>query len=248
MSTLAEAVAAAEAESRAPVDLQSVSATLDRANRIDLVFVTPLATDYDEVYVQTHALTKALLGEERFDRWIGSLGAVEPPRGVFAKLRPSRGVPLAELSGLVDGLVERVRSALPAQPWSSRAPQTRVRVKHTPSVEGPRRSDIESGETAHAPFFDATVDGGRFACERYTRHAEAFGYVVAERGDAHGWEKRIDQALGSAAATIGWATGARSAYVDIAFAGGALPLDILRGVAGGASFVFLDDERDPITL
>jgi hypothetical protein len=248
MSTLAEAIAAAQAESRAPVDLHAVSATLDRANRIDLVFVTPLATDYDEVSVQTYALTKALLGERRFGDWIGAVAAVEPARGLFARFRPSRGVPLAELSTLVEGLVERVRGSLPAQAWSARAPQSRVKVKRKPSTGGPPRADIEAGETVHAPLFEAMLDGGSFANERYTRHAERFGYVMAERADAPGLEKRIDRALGDRGATIGWASGTRFAYVDLAFAD-VPPLDALRSaVEGVASFVALDEESEPVPL
>ena len=248
MSTLAEAIAAAEAESKAPVDLHAVSATLDRANRIDLVFVTPLATDYDEVSLQTYLLTKAFLGEQRFGDWIGKLAAVEPSRGLFARFRPARGVPIAELPALVDGLVERVRTALPAQAWSARAPQSRVHVRRKPAPAGPPRSDIEAGETAHAPFFEATIDGGQFANERYTRHAERFGYVMAERADARELEKRIDRALGDQGATIGWATGTRFAYVDLAFAG-APPLDVLRSaVDGAASFAALDEESEPVPL
>src|SRR4029453_12255648 len=79
MSTLAEAIAAAEAEG---------NAALDPANRIALVFVTPLASDYDEVSVQTYALPKALLGDGRFGEWIGNLAAVEPARGIFARFLP----------------------------------------------------------------------------------------------------------------------------------------------------------------
>jgi hypothetical protein len=247
MSTLAEAIRAAEAESKAPVDLHAVSATLDRANRIDLVFVTPLATDYDEVSVQTYALTKALLGEERFRDWIGNLAAVEPARGVFARFRPARGVPLAELPALVDGLVDRVRAALPAQPWSARAPQSRVKVQRRPAPMGPLRSDIETAETAHAALFESTVDGGGFASGRYTRHAERFGYVMAERADAPALEKKIDQALGARGATIGWASGTRFAYVDLAFVD-APPLDLLRSVDGAASFVVLDEDGQPMPL
>ena len=247
MSTLAEAIAAAEAESKAPVDLHAVSATLDRANRIDLVFVTPLASDFDEVSVQTYALTKALLGDGRFGEWIGNLAAVEPARGMFARFRPARGVPLAELPALVDGLVERVRATLPAQPWSARAPQTRVKVKRKPALEGALRSDIESAETAHAAFFESTVDGGSFANGRYTRHAERFGYVMAERVDAQALEKKIDQALGARGVTIGWASGPRFAYVDIAFVE-APPLDVLRSVEGAASFVALDEDGEPVPL
>ena len=244
MSTLAEAIAAAEAESKAPVDLHAVSATLDRANRIDLVFVTPLASDYDEVSVQTHTLTKAFLGEGRFGDWIGKLAAVEPARGMFARFRPARGVPLAELPALVDGLVERVRATLPAQPWSARAPQTRVKVKRKPALEGPLRSDIESAETAHAAFFESTVDGGTFANGRYTRHPERFGYVMAERADARALEKKIDQALGARGATIGWAQGTRFAYVDLAYTR-APPLDV---AIEGASFVSLDEDGEPVPL
>ena len=247
MNTLAEAIAAAEAESKAPVDLHAVSATLDRANRIDLVFVTPLASDYDEVSVQTYALTKALLGDGRFGDWIGNLGAVEPARGVFARFRPARGVPLAELPALVDDLVERVRAALPAQPWSARAPQTRVKVKRRSAPDGPLRSDIETAETAHAALFEATVDGGNFANGRYTRHAERFGYVMAERADAAALEKKVDAALGNRGATMGWASGTRFAYVDLAFVD-APPLDVLRSVGGAASFVALDDDGEPVPL
>jgi len=247
MSTLAEAIAAAEAESKAPVDLHAVSATLDRANRIALVFVTPLASDYDEVSVQTHALTKALLGEGRFGDWIGNLSAVEPARGIFARFRPERGVPLAELPALVDGLVERVRATLPAQPWSARAPQARTKIKRKPALEGPLRTDIETAETAHAAFFQSTVDGGSFANARYTRHAERFGYVMAERADVQALSKKIDQALGDRGATIGWATGTRFAYVDLAFVG-APPLEVLRAVDGAASFVALDEGGEPVPL
>ena len=248
MSTLAEAIAAVEAESKAPVDLHAVSATLDGANRIDLVFVTPLASDYDEVSVQTFVLTKAFLGEQRFADWIGNLAAVEPSRGLFARFRPARGVPIAELPALVGGLVARVQAALPAQAWSARAPQSRVPVKRKPSPAGPRRSDIEVGETAHAPFFESTVDGGGFANKRYTRHGERFGYVMAERADAQQLEKRIDRALGERGATIGWATGTRFAYVDVAFAGPP-PIDVLRSAVDGvASFVVLDEEAEPVPL
>ena len=247
MSNLAEAIAAAEAESKAPVDLHAVSATLDRANRIDLVFVTPLASDYDEVSVQTYALTKSLLGEGRFGDWIGKLAAVEPARGMFARFRPARGVPIAELPALVEGLVERVRAGLPAEPWSARSPQTRVKVKHRPALDGPLRSDIDTAETAHAAFFKATVDGGSFANGRYTRHAERFGYVMAERADARALEKEIHQALGSRGATIGWATGTRFAYVDLAFVD-APPIDLLRTVDGAASFVALDEDGEPVPL
>ena len=247
MSTLAEAIAAAEAESKAPVDLHTVSATLDRANRIDLVFVTPLASDYDEVSVQTYALTKALLGDGRFGDWIGNLSAVEPARGIFARFRPARGVPLAELPALVDGLVERVRAALPAQPWSARAPQTRVKVKRKPAPEGPLRTDIEIAETAHAPLFESMLDGGSFANGRYTRHAERFGYVMAERADAPALAKKVDEALGARGATIGWASGTRFAYVDLAFVD-APPLDLLRSVIGTGSFVVLDHDGEPVPL
>jgi hypothetical protein len=247
MSTLAEAIAAAQAESTAPVDLHAVSATLDRANRINLMFVTPLASDYDEVSVQTFALTRALLGEKRFEDWIGRLAAVEPARGIFARFRPARGVPIAELPALVDGLVERVRATLPAQPWSARGPQTRVKVKRKPAADGPPRSDIETAETAHAAFFEATVDGGHFASARYTRQAERFGYVLAAPGHAAQLEKKIDQALGARGATIGWASGTRFAYVDLAFVE-APPLDVLRSVEGAVSFVALDDEGEPVPL
>jgi hypothetical protein len=193
-------------------------------------------------------LTKAFLGEQRFGDWIGNLAAVEPSRGLFARFRPARGVPIAELPALVDGLVERVRAALPAQPWSARGLQSRVHVKRRPSPAGPRRSDIETGETAHVPLFEATLDGGQFANERYTKHAERFGYVMAERANAQELEKRIDRALGDRGATIGWATGTRFAYVDLAFVG-ALPLEALRSaVDATASFVALDEEADPIPL
>jgi hypothetical protein len=245
MSTLAEAIAAAEAESTAPVDLHAVSARLDRANRIDLVFVTPLASDYDEVSVQTYALTKSFLGEARFGEWIGNLRAVEPARGMFARFLPARGVPIAELPALVDGLVERVRATLPAQPWSARGAQTRVKVKRKPALEGPLRSDIETAETAHVALFESTVDARSFANGRYTRHAERFGYVMAERADARALEKKIDQALGARGATIGWASGTRFAYVDLAYSG-APPLDLLA--IDGASFVALDEDGEPVPL
>lgn len=223
----------AEARSNAPVDLHAVSATLDRANRIDLEFVTPLATDYDEVFVQTYQLTRALLGDVRFNHWIGNLRATVPARGMLARFRPSRGVPIVELPALVEGLVERVRSALPGQPWSGRTPQTRVRVKRKPSVDGPSRSDIESGETAHLPFFHATVDGGRFAGERYTRHPETFAYVMAEHGDPRALHSQLDQALETRGATIGWASGTRFAYVDLALTDVSAALAVMRSVLAG---------------
>jgi hypothetical protein len=112
---------------------------------------------------------------------------------------------------------------------------------------GPLRSDIEMAETAHAALFESTVDGGGFANGRYTRHAERFGYVMAERADGPALEEKIDQALGARGATIGWATGARFTYVDLAFVE-APPIDLLRSVDGAVSFVALDEDAGPIAL
>ena len=70
---------------------------------------------------------------------------------------------------------------------------------------------------------------------------------MAERGDAEQLEKRIDQALGARGATIGWASGTRFAYVDLAFVD-APPLDVLRSVVGAVSFVALDEDGEPVPL
>jgi hypothetical protein len=242
-----------EAQSKAPIDLHAVSATLDRANRIDLEFVTPLATDYDEVYVQTHVLARTLLGDVRFGRWIGKLAAVEPARGLFARWSSNRGVPIAELPALVDGLVERVRAALPAQPWSARPAMPRVRVRRNASPDGPRRSDVATADTVHEPLFEASRDGGGFATERYTRHDETFAYLMIEGGDARAMERRVDAALGASGATTGWAAGTRFAYVDLALAEVPSAVEKMRPILEGTTtawLYFLDDERAaaPIVL
>ena len=66
---------------------------------------------------------------------------------------------------------------------------------------------------------------GRFAGERYTRHAETFAYVMAEHGDPRALEKQLDQALGDEGRHDRSGRGTRFAYVDLALTDVSAALD-----------------------
>jgi hypothetical protein len=259
---LGAALARVAAKSAAPVDLHSVAASLTDAHRIDIAYVTPLATDFDEATLQSWLVTETLLGEEALDSWIGKVETTLPPRGWWSRLfpRPDTGVPPAELPGLVDALRRNVLERLPAAPWHQLTPRpARIPVVGSttpPSGDPPQRTDVVAGETLHPPLFQASRDSLGFASARYSRHGETFAYVKLEAtavalpaAKRNALEERIHQALTRAdvGGALGSSSGHRYAYVDLSLVDVDRAIPIVRSVlheAGGSHrswILFLDD-------
>ena len=138
---------------------------------------------------------EALIGEETLDRWVGPIDVEPMPRkrgwGLFRRKATIDDtlLPLGELRGRVEAVIEELRAGRDASPFHTRDPETaswrmfRVDSDLEGSGDYPRQADLAVARTMAPELWEATQGPGLFFDARFSAHGECFAYVKIDQDD-----------------------------------------------------------------
>lgn len=229
-------------EARTGNDIRQATASADvsGSGRVDLEFTFADCENPLDAEARTAAFLAAetLLGEERFDTWVGEVGvAPAPRRGLLSSIRRAARLTagstprqLAELRPTVDRLIEGLLRSLPDRPcheFIHQTPWATFTFEPRKGDDYPRRDDLLVAISGRSDVLQAAHAAALFHSRCFSRHGELFCYlkIDAERGlagsrfaDRAAIEDALNEALVAAGAgcVIGGGTGLRYCYVDLA--------------------------------
>ncbi|MCL2715644.1 MAG: hypothetical protein FWD68_13925 [Alphaproteobacteria bacterium] len=195
-------------------------------NMFNLCFFLPFDGDENELTGKALILTETLLGEERLDKWVGTID-IKPK----ASASCDKGRPIADLHADFEARIAAARAGLVPYREMVESEATRWSLfEFKPRIlsDYAARNDIFSSPAVDANLTRATIEGASFFySERFSRD-ETFLYLKMDGSaddvdseifpDRGAIEDAIHDALKSAhlGTTIGGGTGRRYSYVDIA--------------------------------
>lgn len=207
-------------------------------------------------------LVRALLGDARFDDWIGSVAIAPLARG--GPLRVLGGpdettFALTDIGAAVDAASRALGESLPGEPWRAATDGdgdwTLLEVEPGEGATD-RHPDLTLMSTRAPELTKCWLAGEPFCSRRFSRHGERFAHVTVPHGDHAptaalarrvALEERLAGALGEAGAVIAAGLGVHAAYVHLALGEPATALDVLGDVLrelgqAGTRVGFCDDE------
>ena len=258
-----------ETEERAQVETGTsieniwVNARMLPSQHIGLEFHSPdfAAKDDQLAYNTVFVATEALLGEQRFDQWIGpvSVFPIKKKSGgssLAKTMKPQDGsgpvagaTHISELATRVDELIEDMRSSLtdsPVRTWCDTAEWNMYDLEtQATDDDAARRYDLHTSVTILPDVWEAAHGPGYFYSERFTLNNEIFCYLkidgVADWGspdfkDRTPLEEAVHKALTKAevGACSGSGNGHRYAYVDLVIEDMDAAIPIIREVCQNA--------------
>lgn len=211
-------------QGRVGVDVQHATVRAQPApgNVIHLAFyVPPSEGTQKDLDAGAFIATESFLGEEMLDKWIG---------GIAVSKEPIPGVPIGTIRSHMEGILDRVRGAMPTRPlWEASLEDEWTVIERNPdeAIDYPGTDDIFMAKTAFRGFWQDAHGGSTFYSCRHSCHGETFVYLKIENPpgpvlDRVQGRNRIEDALDSAlrrnrlGALVGGATGIRYSYVDLA--------------------------------
>lgn len=248
---LAESVDATHSTVQARTGLRSedfqVRLSRGEFNRVDVFYFSPQLADADDE-AAVHAAfvaTETLLGEERLDKWVGTI-EIKPLKkpSALGSLFGRGGddtkhlIPLDRMKETFDAVVQSIRDQLPAEPhlkWcNEESPCNVLELKPKEMASYPDRTDLFVAITSNLPMWQA-AHRVPFFSERFSRCGETFCYLKVdgsegldgcEFGDREEIENAIDAVLKPAGlgCVFGGGTGRIHAYSDLAL------IDLARGI------------------
>jgi hypothetical protein len=227
----------------------SARAGVARGHLIDVILEQPGGRSDPEEHVAAETLVDLLLGEARFDDWIGAVSVAPAPRGGpirVVQARPAGGhfFDLCELVGAVAAAVNGIHAGLPPKPlWSVGGEQRWYLFE----LDGDARdgdaaeSDVLLVSTFMPELLKSFLSGAPFASTRFSRAFELFAYLKYENREPDArralarrrvLEDALDAALVSerAGRVIGSGMGIAHSYVNFAFDRIAHAIDLIREV------------------
>jgi len=236
-------------ETRAGLNSEDFQVRLSRGefNRVDVFYYSPKLADADDqaaVYAAFVA-TETLLGEERLDKWVGTI-EIKPLKkssGLGALFGRSDDdtkhlIPLDRMKETFDAVVQSIRDQLPAQPhmsWDMEDTEfSALEMKPAEQPFYPERSDLIVAITSNLPLWQAALRVP-FRSERFSRCGETFCYLKVdgsegldgcEFDDREAIDNAIDAVLkpASLGCVFGGGTGMVHSYSDLAL------VDLPRGI------------------
>jgi hypothetical protein len=192
-------------------EAQRMEVNVSRGNDhlIDLAFFSPDCTspeDEDALHA-AYLITEALLGEERLDKWIGSIRVGRRHlngRSMYMDEAETRLMQLGDLESAVDAMAETILgecaplplylhrgrfsvSALSEAttadaPWSIF--ERKGILEEQPRPDYPDKSDLFIGTSCYDKLWTAMFDSPNFQSCRFSAHDETFCYLKIDLEDA----------------------------------------------------------------
>ncbi len=234
-------------QGRTGQDIRDFKVRIQRGemNCIDLCYVAPgISGDDQNVLNAAFIATEALLGEERLDKWSGSVevGGIKKTSAIsslFGKRNdePKHLLPLERVKDTFDAVLQSILDQLPSElplkhkdelQWSV------LELRPEPSEDYPARTDLITIVSSNPELITATLTR-RFYSERFTRHGEVFCYVKLDgseglKGSKFADRGEVEDALAEVLVQhklgrhIGGGTGLRYSYIDLSL------VDLPRGI------------------
>ncbi len=206
-----------------------------RGHLIEVILEQPGGAGDGSEQEAAEALVDLVLGEARFDDWIGAVSVAPAPRGGplrVVQARPENGhfFPLAELAGAVAAAVSGIHAGLPCEPlWSVGGEQRwyLFELDGGEHAEETALSDIVLVSTFMPELLKSFLSGAPFASTRFSRAGELFAYLRYENREPDArralarrrvLEDALDAALVSerAGRVVGSGMGITHSYVHFA--------------------------------
>ena len=237
---------------RFDLGVMRVRAGLSRGHLIEVVFNSPeFASTFDErAEAAADLATRSLLGDERYETWIGAVGVAPMPRqGPLRVLAPdpaSETFAPSELYAAVDAASRGVLDGLSDSPWHAgcdRGRWTMLELDPRPSGgDYCAQDDLALATTLMPEMLKCFLQGSPFSSNRFTKNAETFCYVKTEIAGSMTERQEVRISLEDllndglvarkAGCVVGSGLGLRYTYIDLALtdldAGAALAMDGLR--------------------
>ncbi len=236
-TSLADTVALVASRAGGDIAGGLAEARLGQGRLIDLVYRLPGCSGTEDEHAQHQAFvtTECLLGEELLDKWVGHIEVASPPSdsGQAAPRVPTGAVPLESFKERVIALHSAAMEQLPAEPLCSEdlseEPWSVIELEADARDDYPARLDLVSAATCQLEMWRAAHCGAPFYSERFSRVGETFAYLKLERAsqpencrwdDLDGMETDLGDRLARqrAGCVVGWGTGVRYSYLDLALA------------------------------
>jgi hypothetical protein len=243
-------VALSVARERHGIDFRTASARagVARGHLIEVVLELPGGRGDAEEHAAAATLLELLLGEARFDDWIGAATVLPAPRGgplrvVQARAGSEHFFPIVELGPAIDAAVAGIHAGLPAVPlWSLGGEQRWFLLELEPDAEAAPADEVVLVSTFMPELLKSYLSGAAFASTRFSRVAELFAYLRYESRESdvrralsrrRVLEDALDAALVSerAGRVIGGGMGVAHSEVHFAFDRVADAVALVREVA-----------------
>lgn len=159
-----------------------------RGHLIDVILEQPGGSGDAREHEAAEAFVDLLLGEARFDDWVGAVAVAPAPRGGLLRVVQARPgdahfFPLEELAGAVGAAVSGIHAGLPAGPlWSLGGEQRWYLFELDGSEHGEEtvEGDLLLVSTFMPELVKSFLSGAPFASTRFSRAAELFAYLKYE--------------------------------------------------------------------
>ena len=230
--TLEEALQRTHQESQLDFSAARVRVGFGRGHLLDVTFFVPgVASAHDEQGLWAAELcAEALIGEELFDRWIGTVRAEPGRRSSLSIVSDSapKTLPISDFKETVYAAIRGLRQGLPELPWGegqTSAGWTMLEAEPAIATDYARQDDVAVASTVYPEMLKCYLEGAPFSSERFSRHRERFCYLKIDRGgpseERLAYREQLEHALGQALASVGGAVvgnglGLRYLYVDLA--------------------------------
>jgi hypothetical protein len=220
-----------------------------RGHLIDVILEQPGGSGAAREQEAAEAFVDLLLGEARFDDWVGTVAVAPAPRGGPLRVVQSRPgdahfFPLAELADAVGAAVSGIHAGLPAEPLWSLGGEQRWYLFELDGGEHPEdavESDVVLVSTFMPELLKSFLSGAPFASTRFSRSAELFAYLKYQHREPDArralarrrvLEDALDAALVSerSGRVIGSGMGVTHSYVHFALDRVAHALDVVSAV------------------
>jgi hypothetical protein len=220
-----------------------------RGHLIDVILEQPGGSGAAREQEAAEAFVDLLLGEARFDDWIGAVAVAPAPRGGPLRVvqsRPGDGhfLPLTELAAAIGAAVSGIHAGLPAAPLWSLGGEQRwylFELDAGDDAEDAVESDVLLVSTFMPELLKSFLSGAPFASTRFSRSAELFAYLKYENRESDArralarrrvLEDALDAALVSerSGRVIGSGLGVTHSYVNFALDRVAHAIDLIREV------------------
>lgn len=220
-----------------------------RGHLIDVILERPGGSGDARESAAAEAFVDLLLGEARFDDWIGSVAVAPAPRGGLLRVvqpRPEDGnfFPLDELARAIDAAVRGIHAGLPPEPLWSLGGEQRwylFELDAGDRADDAVEADVVLVSTFMPELLKSFLSGAPFASTRFSRSSELFAYLKYENHEPDArralarrrvLEDALDATLVSerAGRVIGSGMGVTHSYVNFALDRVAHAVELVRGV------------------
>ncbi|HTQ08095.1 MAG TPA: hypothetical protein VMI54_29780 [Polyangiaceae bacterium] len=220
-----------------------------RGHLIDVILEQPGGSGDGGEQEAAETFVDLLLGEARFEDWIGTVAVAPAPRGGPLRVvqsRPADGhfFALSELADAVSAAVRGIHAGLPPEPLWSVGGEQRWYLFELDAGERDDQSvasDIVLVSTFMPELLKSFLSGAPFASTRFSRAAELFAYLKYENREPDArralarrrvLEDALDAALVSerSGRVIGSGMGITHSYVNFALDRVAHAIDLVREV------------------